>query len=254
MLRLFPRFLFFLSCTAWTVARIWLRSLLRGPDLRAAMRVRRRWARGLLHGVGVRVRVEGEPPVGACIVVSNHRSYLDPILVLRDLPAFPVAKAELADWPLIGRGARSAGILYLKREDAGSRSSTLRAVADITGQGYPVLIYPEGTTSGLPHGTLPFKKGIFQLAARLELPVVPVALIFHDERDFWIGHDTFFAHVRRRFVERRIHVTVCYGPPLRSTDGEQLRAEAQGWIEARLRAEAVTLPSAELADGLMPSA
>jgi 1-acyl-sn-glycerol-3-phosphate acyltransferase len=233
-LRLFLRFLFFVSWTAWTVARIWLRSLVFGPDRVHAMAVRRQWARRLLDGVGVRVTVEGEAPAGACIVVSNHRSYLDPVLVLRDLPVFPVAKAELADWPLIGRGAQHAGILYLKREHAGSRSSTLRAVADVTTQGYPVLIYPEGTTSGLVHGTLPFKKGIFQLAARLQLPVVPVALRFADPRDFWIGHDTFFGHVRRRFVERHIDVAVYYGPALRSDDGEYLRAEAQAWIENAL--------------------
>lgn len=201
--------------------------------MRASMRVRRRWARTLLERVGVCAENEGHPPAIPCLIVANHRSYLDPILMLRDVDAYPVAKAELADWPVIGKGAKMAGILYLRREHSGSRANALRLMEDKVRAGFSVIIFPEGTTSGLA-GTLPFKKGVFQLAARSGIPVVPVALVFEDKEDFWIGKETFLHHAGRRFREKNIRVKVCYGPPLHSIHAEELLAEAKNWIETRL--------------------
>jgi 1-acyl-sn-glycerol-3-phosphate acyltransferase len=232
-LRIVWRLLFFIFYTSAIVAEIWLRKNLFGSDMRTVMQVRRRWARNLLHGVGVRGENEGVAPGFPCILVSNHRSYLDPILMLRDVDAYPVAKAELADWPVIGKGAAMAGILYLRREHAGSRVSTMRLMEEKIREGFQIIIFPEGTTSGLP-GTLPFKKGVFQLAAKSGIPVVPVALVFSDKKDFWIGKETFMSHAGRRFREKTIGVKVCYGPVLKSENVEELLAQAKNWIETRL--------------------
>jgi len=205
------------------------------------MAVRQRWAIRLLNGVGVRTTVEGAPPDFPCIFLANHRSYLDPILLLRDVFAYPVAKAELADWPLIGKGARWAGILYVQREHGNSRVSILKAVADVVQtEGFSVILFPEGTTSGLP-GMLPFKKGGFRAAAKWGLPIVPVAIGFEDERDFWIGKTTFGQHAWRRFQEPEIRVRVCYGPVLRLDDSDALEREVRQWIEGKL-AQAPAIP------------
>jgi 1-acyl-sn-glycerol-3-phosphate acyltransferase len=232
-LRLAWRLLFFVFYTTAIVVEIWLRQNLFGAGMRASMKVRRRWARSLLDGVGVRGENEGLAPDFPCLIVSNHRSYLDPILMLRDVDGYPVAKAELAGWPVIGKGAQMAGILYLRREHSGSRANTLRLMEDKIREGFSVIIFPEGTTSGLP-GTLPFKKGVFQLAAKSGVPVVPVALVFSDSQDFWIGKVTFMSHAGRRFRQKRIHVKVCYGPVLRGDDAEELLMQAKNWIETRL--------------------
>lgn len=166
--------------------------------------------------------------------MANHRSYLDPILLLRDVFAYPVAKAELADWPLIGKGARWAGILYVQREHGNSRVSILKAIAEVVLlDRFSVILFPEGTTSGLP-GMLPFKKGGFRAAAKWNLPIVPVAICFEDERDFWIGKTTFAQHAWRRFQEREIRVRICYGPVLRLDDSDTLEQEVRRWIEAKL--------------------
>lgn len=231
--RLAWRLCFFVTYTTFIVLEIWLRGLFRGPDLRAAMRVRRRWARRLLHTVGVRLDITGSPPAFPALVVANHRSYLDPILMLCDLDALPVAKAELASWPVLGKGAASAGILYLRRNHSGSRANTLRQIEAKIQEGFPVILFPEGTTSGLA-GTLPFKKGAFQMAARSSLPVVPVALCFADERDFWIGTEGFLSHAARRFKEKTISVRLCYGPAFQNSDAEVLMEEVRVWINAQL--------------------
>ena len=232
-LRLVVRFLIFVVYTSLIVLEIWLRNLLWGEDIRRSMRVRRRWARNLLQGVGLRVKTEGVVPNFPCLIVSNHRSYLDPILMLRDVYGYPVAKAELANWPVIGKGAKMAGILYLKRESAGSRSGTLRQMLEKIEAGFSVIIFPEGTTSALP-GTLPFKKGGFKLAAQARIPVVPIALIFADERDYWVGKDSFLSHARRRFGEREIEVRLCYGPKFYSDNPDDLLSKSQNWIDAKL--------------------
>ncbi|MFN0036576.1 MAG: lysophospholipid acyltransferase family protein [Saprospiraceae bacterium] len=232
-IRLVFRFLFFAAYTTLIVAEIWLRNLLWGRDMRRSMRVRRRWARNLLSGVGLSVETEGDIPHFPCLIVSNHRSYLDPILMLRDVDAYPVAKAELANWPLIGKGAKLAGILYLRRESAGSRSGTLRQMMEKIEAGFSIIIFPEGTTSAL-RGTLPFKKGAFKLAAQGLIPVVPVALLFADERDFWVGQDSFLTHAKRRFGEKKIAVKLCYGPEIRSDDPEVLISESKAWMDGIL--------------------
>ena len=232
-LRLAWRLLFFFCYTSAIVAEIWLRKTLFGADLRSAMRVRRRWARNLLYGVGIRSENEGRAPDFPCLLVSNHRSYLDPILMLRDVDGFPVAKAEVAQWPVLGKGAQMAGILYLRRDHSGSRANTLRLMEEKVQQGFSVIIFPEGTTSGLA-GTLPFKKGVFQLAAKTGIPVVPVALIFPDTRDFWVGEETFISHAGRRFREKNIRVKICYGPSFQHPEPEVLMAEAKKWIDSRL--------------------
>ncbi len=232
-LRLSWRFLFFIIYTTAIVVEIWLRQNLLGAGIRASMEVRRRWARNLLEGVGVLTENQGIAPDFPCIIVSNHRSYIDPILMLRDVYGYPVAKAELASWPVIGKGAQMAGILYLRREHSGSRANALRLMEEKVQAGFPVIIFPEGTTSGLP-GTLPFKKGVFQLAARSGIPIVPVALVFADEKDFWVGKETFLSHAGRRFLEKTIHVRVCYGPVISGDNPDALLADAKNWIETRL--------------------
>ncbi len=231
--RLAWRLCFFVGYTTYIVLEIWLRGLFRGADLRAAMRVRRRWARHLLHTIGVRLEVIGQPPDFPALFVGNHRSYVDPILMLCDVDALPVAKAEVADWPVLGKGAASAGILYLQRDSSGSRANTLRQIEAKIQEGFSVILFPEGTTSALPD-TLPFKKGAFAMAAKSGLPVVPVALCFADERDFWIGTEGFFSHAARRFREKTISIRLCYGPAFRHSDAEVLTTEVRTWINAQL--------------------
>jgi 1-acyl-sn-glycerol-3-phosphate acyltransferase len=232
-IRLIVRFLFFAAYTSVIVGEIWLKNLLLGSNVSRSMRIRRRWARLLLPKVGVKLTTVGQAPDFPCIVVSNHRSYLDPILMLCDIDGFPVAKAELAKWPLIGKGAKMAGILYLKRENGKSRVSTLRLMLDTVRSGHPVIIFPEGTTSAL-EGTLPFKKGAFKLAAQWGLSIVPAAVVFPDARDFWVGKDKFLRHAARRFRERTIQATVHYGPVLQGADPERLLLDSKKWIDSVL--------------------
>lgn len=239
-IRVFYRLVFFSLYTARIVLEVYVRRVWLRQPLPAVMAVRRRWARRVLYGVGVRIRTTGCPPGIPCLVVSNHRSYLDPIILLRDIDGFPVAKAELADWPLIGKGAHWAGILYVRRDTGGSRTSILRAISDlIIRQNIPVILFPEGTTSDLP-GTLPFQKGAFRTASKMSIPVVPVAISFEDRRNFWVGDVSFIKHAWQAFLHSEIAVQVHYGPVLQYSESDMLEQEARAWIEMKLLAETQT--------------
>lgn len=208
-----------------------------GRDLDGTMRIRRVWARHLLSGLGIKIRVKGIVPDFPCLLVANHRAYVDPILVLRDKDALPVAKKEMADWPLLGYGARISGIIYIQREESGSRLKTLRQMSEHLKNGRSIILFPEGTTSAL-NGTLPFLPGGFQLAAKLQIPVVPVALLFEDERDYWVTKESFMKHASRRFGEKEIHIGVHYGPVLQSDNAETLRDGAKSWIDSEIKGNA----------------
>ena len=199
-----------------------------------ALRWRQRWANRTLHMLGVRVARTGEVPAGGpYIFVGNHRSYLDPIAVLRDVQALPVAKAEVGAWPLIGVAAKVTGILYVKRESKRSRADTLGAMDKLLRRGYSVLVYPEGTTHTDP-ACMPFQRGAFSLAARGGYPVIPMAIEYLDLGDAWIGKDTFLPHFMRCFGKKRTHILLRYGPPLTSDDAKQLAAQTQRWVDEQI--------------------
>lgn len=232
-IRAFIRLFYFAGYTVLRVAQITLSSLVFGENLHRSMRIRKSWARHLLPAIGVRIRTSGTPPDFPCILMGNHRSYLDPILLICDVNAFPVSKAEVASWPVIGFGAKLSGVLFLKRESASSRKRTLDGIAKKLGAGFPVILFPEGTTHSLPT-TIPFKSGGFKLAAAARVPVVPVAIDFSSTEDHWIGNDTFLPHFLRRFGERNMQVQVRFGDPIWGEDPQVLLEKSRNWIDSEL--------------------
>ena len=116
-LRALYRLLYFALYTLYKSAQIVVSNLVLGTDVRRSIRIRQSWARTLLPHLGVRVHILGAPPDFPCIVACNHRSYLDPPLMAHNINGYGVAKAEVANWPVIGWGARVA------RPNAPARSS-----------------------------------------------------------------------------------------------------------------------------------
>ncbi|MEO6660688.1 MAG: lysophospholipid acyltransferase family protein [Burkholderiaceae bacterium] len=139
------------------------------------------WARCAIAMSGIRVRVEGLarlPSVSAAVLVANHASYADSILLVAALPpqfGF-AAKRELATTALVGTLLRRLGTVFVERvgaaggvEDTGVLEAHARA-------GERLLVFPEGTFRRAP-GLLPFKLSAFVVAARTGAPIVPVSLV-----------------------------------------------------------------------------
>lgn len=231
--RAFFRLLLFATYTMVRIVQIVFLSLIKGEDPHRSLRIRRSWARWLLPKLGLQITTEGEAPDFPCIVMSNHRSYMDPVILVRDIAGFPVSKAEVASWPIIGYGAKLTGVLFLKRESASSRRSTLNGISAKVREGFPVILFPEGTTHDHPT-TIELKRGGFQLAADGGFPIVPVMMEYGDPADYWIGNDTFLPHFFRRFSERRMIVNVRYGEPLSGNNAQELQQKTRTWIDHQL--------------------
>ncbi|MEO6039056.1 MAG: 1-acyl-sn-glycerol-3-phosphate acyltransferase, partial [Saprospiraceae bacterium] len=136
-LRALGRLLYFALYTSLKIGQIVLGNLWRGENIPRALRIRQQWANHLLPFIGVQATMQGDPPDFPCILMGNHRSYLDPVLIVRWVLAYGVSKAEVAHWPIIGYGTRVAGVIYLKRENVASRRITLQGIAEKVGEGYP---------------------------------------------------------------------------------------------------------------------
>ncbi len=210
-----------------------LRTLILGYDLKWSVKWRKKFIHAAMIILGLQVETQGNLPKGTYIFVSNHRSYIDPAAELVIIEALPVAKAEVADWPLIGFSVKMTGVMYVKRTDKSSRLQTLKTMNQTLKKGFSVFIYPEGTTHMEPK-TRPFRKGGFQLAAKEGFAVVPVAIEYQAKEDAWVGEETFVPHFLKTFSKNRTKVKVRFGQPIRGEDGEILLQQVQQWIDENM--------------------
>jgi 1-acyl-sn-glycerol-3-phosphate acyltransferase len=178
-----------------------------------------RTARTILQVHGVDLRSSGPQPGGPAILVANHLSYLDPLVVSAVVPCVAIAKGETHQWPIIGRGLRALGVLFVQRGDAYSGAMTLRRAWSALSEGATVLNFPEGTTSdGTSVG--PFQRGIFGLSRLAGVPIVPVRITYDDPRVPWFGRDRFAPHYWRLAGSQGVVARVRLGEPIvpRPTD------------------------------------
>lgn len=182
--------------------------------------------------LNLKVQVKGQPQAEPALYVSNHRSFTDPIVVSKYLNAFVIAKAEVASYPIINKGAEVTGILYVKREDKNSRSQARKEFVDVIKSGHNILVYPEGTISRNKE-PIPFKKGTFFEAAKESITVVPVAIEFKNKKDLWTIPN-FVGQYFNQFSKGKTEAKLSFGPPLKSKDGEELLSESYNWIKREL--------------------
>jgi 1-acyl-sn-glycerol-3-phosphate acyltransferase len=232
-IRAIRRLLVFAFASLAKIIHISLYNLFLGENTQRALEMRCRYVQWLLPQLGVSLRVMGAPPSSACLIMGNHRSYLDPVLVMRDVAGFPVAKSEVASWPIVGYIARITGVLFLIRDSSNSRKNTLLGIAEKVQSGFSVLLFPEGTTHDKV-GTIVFRPGGFKLAAEEGIPVCPLAVAYSDPQDYWINDDTFIAHFLRRFGQPKMEAVISYGPLMTETDPMLLSARCKNWIDEEL--------------------
>ena len=118
------------------------------------------------------------PESGGCVLIANHQSYLDGLVVSAVLPtdfAF-VAKRELVESWLAGLFLRSLGTAFVERFDPKGSVADARRLADLLRAGESLIIFPEGTFERRP-GLRSFYMGAFMAAAEAEVPIAPSAIV-----------------------------------------------------------------------------
>lgn len=168
-----------LACIAAIAVPVWL-LVACSPRPAAAWAVLRGGAKLLFRLMGVPVAVRGLeqlPLDRPCILMLNHSSYLDGLVVASVFPGAwsVVAKRELIQNPLFRVALNRLGTLYVERFDAQRSAEDARALADAARQGRSLVYFPEGTFTRRT-GLLPFFLGGFAAAVEAGLPVVPAVI------------------------------------------------------------------------------
>ena len=155
--------------TAWFAAMVM-------PRLDWRWRAVRRIARVTLAAIGAPIALEGldHLPAGNAVIVFNHSSYMDAVVLAAVLPGEPayVAKREFAAQFFAGSFMRRLGTLFVERYDtSASLADTQNAIA-ATREGRNIVFFPEGAFTRRA-GLSEFYLGAFKVAAEAGVPVVP---------------------------------------------------------------------------------
>lgn len=145
----------------------------------ARRQIAHKTARLFFLAAGIRVRLlDGERlPEGACVVVANHASYLDGIVLKAMLPArfCFVIKKEVSRIPIAGLLLRRIGSEFVDRFNRHAGGMDARRLLKAADAGQALAFFPEGTFLAQA-GVGKFHTGAFAIAARTKLPVVPIAI------------------------------------------------------------------------------
>ncbi len=162
------------------------------------------------------------------LIVANHLSYLDVLVLFRDFPSLFVTSTEIRDTFLLGDICKLAGCFFVeRRRDKRSLQTKDLELKDMQRKfslGFNIFLFPEGTSSD-GRGVLPFKGTFFQLAVDTMTNVVPICLKYTGEnRDVfpWYGNMTFADHLYRVCLEEKIEMTLSVLPEVETVEKMQL--------------------------------
>ena len=196
------------------------------PSLRDRTIWLQRSSRSMLRLLAVEVETHGVPPA-AGLLVCNHLSYLDILVLVTITPAVFVSKSEVRNWPVFGWFSRLAGTLYVDRTRRSDVARLGDEIRNVLRGGLVVVLFPEGTSSD-GSDVLPFKSSLLE----------PVS---GDQ------HALTIAHIGYSLVEGSVANDVCYWGDM-SFFPHFLKLLAKRAIQARVRFAAIERPVAQRKD------
>ncbi len=181
-----------------------------------------RWAKRVLLILDIEVQHSGPLTMTpAALVVANHLSWLD-VLVLQSLkPGVFVAKAEVQHWPLVGLMARACATIFVQRASPRSARTMIDDTMNAFDQGYSVIAFPEGTSSdGSDVGV--FHANIFEGAIKARAGIQPISLRYvhaatglPNEAAHFTGAMMLVSSLRKvmasRSIKTQVHIGACIG-------------------------------------------
>lgn len=175
------------------------------------------------------------------LILSNHVSFFDTLVMSYLLPMRYVSKAEVRKWPFIGQIAAATGTMFVERNDKSKRADVRQQViAGLRNSQYPpIVIFPEGKRN--PEDTLlPFRYGVFEIAVETGAPYLLCAIHYEDTESMtWQSHKESLTTSIKRIVLRdpsRVWLTpLTVVQPQPGDDPQQLAAEAREIVGKALR-------------------
>ncbi len=175
-----------------------------------------RWSRKFLRLAHVHVEHTGQVP-GAGLIVMNHISWLDVIVLNALAPSRFVSKSEVAGWPFVGYLCTKSGTLYIERSRKTAARRTNRLITEALSRGERVAVFPEGTTS--PGDTLlHFHAALLQPAIASGGFAYPASLRYLGSdglrsKEVSYGDETLLGSVWKLLDARCVTARVAFGPP-----------------------------------------
>lgn len=151
------------------------------------------WLQGLatraLRILNIRVFVRGHVP-RAGLLVMNHLSYLDILVLAAATPAVFIAKQEVASWPVFGWFAQAAGSVFVRRDRKTSVRAANRRVAELLKEGMLVVLFPEGTSTD-GRTVLPFRSSLLEPVVLAKSPTT-VGLLRYSAQDGHVAEEVCY--------------------------------------------------------------
>ena len=200
------------------------------------------WARTSVHVMGMTINVRNQPPTGPFLMVSNHLSYVDIIVLGSQANCAFVAKSEVARWPIIGLICRTMDTIFIDRNLRKDIPRVMQRIEETMRRGLGVVLFAEGTSTN-GQSVLPFKTSLLEFAARNLLPVhyasvgyvVPSGEPSADRSVCWWGDMTFPGHLFRLLQLPSFEASLIYGSePIVAGDRRVLAAKLWSAVSSQL--------------------
>lgn len=218
------------------------------PEARQHITIRRVqiYAQWLLQTLGIRIITNLQKErisIKGSLLVSNHQSYLDILVIAAHFPVRFVAKQEVRDWPVIGLMTKLAGTIFIDRRSLRNGTHCVREIADALRAGMSVHVFPEGTSTDGSH-VLPFKPLLFSGATRAGAPVLPATIRYlainqqplePQSRDqcCWYGEMNFLTHFWQLLAVPSMQISVEFHSLMKTsaqTNSREVALQAQQQI------------------------
>jgi lyso-ornithine lipid O-acyltransferase len=183
--------------------------------------------------IGVRVHVIGKRSTDSpLLILANHASWLDIVVITSLTPAVFVAKKEVAGWPIFGWLAKLQRTVFIDRQRRHRTGAATQEIAERLIGGDAVVLFAEGTSSD-GNRILPFRSALIGAVhhaigssthhdrvtvqplslAYVNLNGLPLGRAFRS-RVAWYGHADLIPHLVRVCATGAVDVTVSWGEPL----------------------------------------
>jgi len=199
------------------------------------------WARASAHILGMKIDVRNQPPAAPFLLVANHLSYVDIVLLRSQMDCAFVAKSEVAAWPILGLVCRSMNTIFVDRK---RKRDTLKAIPRIEQamtQESGVVLFAEGTSTD-GRTVTPFRSSLLEGAAKNHLPVHYACISYAapaterpaHESICWWGEMTFPGHIFSLLQLREFEARLVFGStPIVAGDRRVLAAQLWSAVSAQ---------------------
>lgn len=194
------------------------------------------WSADTLKLLGISVEVMGAVEITTSnpsrLLVANHISWLDPLVIQTLQHSIFVAKQEVSHWPVVGRIAKGCEVVFVNRGSPSSTRKMVQSMTDALQKNMCIAGFPEGTsTEG--HAVGFFHSNLFEVAVANACEVIALSLRYKDQatqtmsiEPAFVGDIGFLQSLHRVICAPPIVVQVIVSEPI-APHGHTRRTLAQ---------------------------